>query len=90
VQIYVSSLYDKIESSFDNILSNPPIRAGKEVVFGIVEEGFHHLLKGGSIRLVIQKKQGAPSLIKKMEEIYSNVKVVNKENGYYILESIKI
>ena len=39
--------------------------------------------------MLIQKKQGAESLKKVMEETFGNVITVNKENGYMIYKSIK-
>ena len=84
-----SNLYEKVDGTFDMIISNPPIRAGKAVVNNVVVEGYEHLNEGGSIWVVIQKKQGAPSLFKKMEEIFGNVDTVTKEKGYYIYKSTK-
>lgn len=84
-----SSLYENVDGNFDMIISNPPIRAGKNIVHGVVIDGYNHLNKGGSIWVVIQKKQGAPSMMNKMEEVFGNVEVVNKESGYFILKSIK-
>ena len=71
------------------IVSNPPIRAGKEVVFSVIRDGYLHLNENGTIWVVIQKKQGAPSLEKFMEEVFGNVRTVAKEKGYYILTSKK-
>ena len=84
-----SSLYDKIGDTFDVIISNPPIRAGKQIVHGVIKEGFSHLNKGGIVYVVIQKKQGAESLKKVMEETFGNVSIVNKNNGYMIYKSTK-
>ena len=83
------SLYDAIDESFDVIISNPPIRAGKQIVHGVIKEGFSHLNKGGMVYVVIQKKQGAESLKKVMEETFGNVSLVNKNNGYMIYKSVK-
>jgi len=84
-----SDMYQNINSSFDLILSNPPIRAGKKKVFEVVEEGYKHLNVGGEIICVIQKKQGAESLLKRMEEVYNNASIIKKEKGYYLIKSIK-
>lgn len=84
-----SSLYDNVSGTFDMIISNPPIRAGKNIVHGVCEKGYDHLNKGGSIWVVIQKKQGAQSLMNKMQEVFKNVEVVKKESGYFILKSVK-
>lgn len=86
-----SNLYDELSSNdcFDVIISNPPIRAGKNIVHGVAKEGYNHLKIGGKIFLVIQKKQGAPSMEKCLFEVFGNVKTLAKENGYFIFESIK-
>ncbi|RKP45088.1 class I SAM-dependent methyltransferase [Cohnella endophytica] len=72
--------------TFDVILSNPPIRAGKAVVHQLFEESRKHLRPGGTIWIVIQKKQGAPSARAKLEEIYGDEAVVEvgKDKGYRI------
>lgn len=85
----ISSLFDNINESFDVIVSNPPIRAGKAIVHGVIKEGYNHLNDGGMVYVVIQKKQGAESMKKVMEETFGNVEVVNKESGYMIFKSVK-
>ncbi|CAC8408377.1 hypothetical protein T868_01835 [Staphylococcus aureus SJOS6125] len=82
----LSAVEDK---SFDFILTNPPIRAGKETVHRIFEQALHRLDSNGELFVVIQKKQGMPSAKKRMNELFGNVEVVNKDKGYYILRSIK-
>lgn len=87
--IYQSNLYEKVQKTFDHIISNPPIRAGKEVVHTILEEAYEHLNTGGDLTIVIQKKQGAPSAKAKMATVFGNVVILKKDKGYYILRSIK-
>ncbi|MEQ9810681.1 class I SAM-dependent methyltransferase [Streptococcus jiangjianxini] len=89
VEIYQSNIYEKVTGKFDHIISNPPIRAGKEIVHTILEESFHYLNEGGDLTIVIQKKQGAPSAKTKMEEVFGNVDTLKKDKGYYILRSVK-
>lgn len=84
---YLSDLYSNVNDSFDMIISNPPIRAGKSVVNKVVEEGYNRLVNNGFIIVVIQKKQGAPSLMNKMMEVFGNCDVINKDKGYFILKS---
>lgn len=74
---------------FDYILTNPPIRAGKDVVHRIFEESYDKLKTNGAIYVVIQKKQGMPSAKKKLQERFGNVEIINKSKGYYILKSLK-
>ena len=86
-EVYLSDMYEKVEGLFDLILSNPPIRAGKAKVFEVVDGAYKHLNDKGSLICVIQKKQGAESLIKHMEEVFGNFEILNKEKGYYIIKS---
>lgn len=89
VAVFQSSVYENITEKFDHIISNPPIRAGKDVVHKILEEAFDHLNPKGDLTVVIQKKQGAPSAKAKMQAVFGNVETVKKDKGYYILRSTK-
>ncbi|KRM95906.1 16S RNA methylase [Liquorilactobacillus aquaticus DSM 21051] len=90
VNIKTSDIYQRVEKDdYAVIVSNPPIRAGKKVVHNILEGAYKHLQKDGKIMIVIQKKQGAPSAQKKLEEVFGNCTVVAKEKGYFILKSTK-
>ena len=90
VKAYTSSIYENVKGNFDVIVSNPPIRAGKKVVFEILEKAYDHLNDLGELVIVIQKKQGAPSAKAKMEEVFGNCEIVNRDKGYYILKSQKM
>ncbi|MCU9615238.1 class I SAM-dependent methyltransferase [Caldibacillus lycopersici] len=91
VMIYESNVFDNVKAnSFAAIITNPPIRAGKKIVFEILEKSYEHLSDNGELWVVIQKKQGAPSAKAKMEEIFSEVEVVKKDKGYYILKGKKV
>ncbi|MDM5220109.1 class I SAM-dependent methyltransferase [Peribacillus sp. NJ11] len=91
VKIYESDRFDKVGSNqFAAILTNPPIRAGKSVVHEILEESYRSLVAGGELWVVIQKKQGAPSAMDKMEQLFGNIEVPVKKKGYYILLSKKV
>ncbi|HOQ37624.1 MAG TPA: class I SAM-dependent methyltransferase [Acetivibrio sp.] len=81
--------FSSVTDKFDMIVSNPPIRAGKKVIYPIFENSINYLNPGGAIFIVIQKKQGANSAFSKLEEIYGNCDVINKSGGYWIIRSIK-
>lgn len=77
------------DNTYDFVLTNPPIRAGKEVVHRILEDAYVKLKLDGELFVVIQKKQGMPSAKKKMQDTFGNVEVLEKSKGYYILRSVK-
>ncbi|WP_270204337.1 class I SAM-dependent methyltransferase [Streptococcus anginosus] len=87
--IFQSNLYQNVEGRFHHIISNPPIRAGKQIVHEVITGSYTHLLDGGDLTIVIQKKQGAPSAKAKMEEVFGNCEILKKDKGYYILRSRK-
>ncbi|MQQ64912.1 methyltransferase [Streptococcus mitis] len=86
--IFQSNIYEQVKGKFDHVISNPPIRAGKQVVHEIIEKSKDFLRTGGDLTIVIQKKQGAPSAKSKMEEVFGNCEIVKKDKGYYILRSV--
>ncbi|MGN1400594.1 MAG: class I SAM-dependent methyltransferase [Bacillus sp. (in: firmicutes)] len=90
VKVYESNVLEEVANkTFAAVVTNPPIRAGKQIVHQIFESAYDHLKPGGELWVVIQKKQGAPSAAQKMEELFGNVETVNKKKGYSILVSKK-
>ena len=89
IDVIESDVYENVHDTYDLVISNPPIRAGKKVVSAIISGSYDHLNEGGRLVIVIQKKQGAPSAKKLMEDIFGNATVINREKGYYILQSYK-
>lgn len=87
--IFQSNIYEQVEGHFDHVISNPPIRAGKQVVHEIIEKSKDFLETSGDLTIVIQKKQGAPSAKFKMEDVFGNCEILKKDKGYYILRSVK-
>ncbi|WP_426449951.1 class I SAM-dependent methyltransferase [Paenibacillus sp. S-38] len=90
VRIMQSDLLAEVAGeSFDIVLTNPPIRAGKETVHRIFEQAHAVLMVGGALWVVIQKKQGAPSALTKLESLFSSVEEVERDRGYWILKATK-
>lgn len=85
----VSDGFARVNDLFNTIVSNPPIRAGKSVIYAWFEQSLDYLLPGGSIYLVIQKKQGAKSAIDKLQSIFGSCEAINKQGGYWILKSTR-
>lgn len=88
--IFQSNIYEQVEGKFDHVISNPPIRAGKQVVHEIIEKSKDFLEDDGDLTIVIQKKQGAPSAKSKMKDVFGNCEIIKKDKGYYILRSVKL
>lgn len=86
---FESYLFEKVEVKADLILTNPPIRAGKSVIFKLYEDAYKHLNENGVLLVVIQRKQGAPSTMDKLKSIYNNVEVIEKKGGYWIISAAK-
>jgi 16S rRNA (guanine1207-N2)-methyltransferase len=89
VKIYNSDIYNDINTKFAGIITNPPVRAGKKVVDAMISGAIQHLIVGGTLTVVLQKKQGAPSAKKLMQSLFGNCEIIKKDKGYYILESMK-
>ena len=85
IDVFESNVYENINSKYSTIVTNPPIRAGKKVVYNIVMDAINYLGNDGKLYIVIRKEQGAKSLIKDLEKIYS-VEVINKKKGFYIIK----
>jgi 16S rRNA (guanine1207-N2)-methyltransferase len=89
VNVFYSDSFGDITEEYDLIFTNPPIRAGKDVIYSFFHGAKNHLKAEGMFFFVMNKKHGAPSAIKKCEEIFSSVEVINKKSGYYIIKCIK-
>lgn len=81
---YVSDIYENVEGSFDLIITNPPIRAGKKVVYEILRNAKEYLKEDGELWFVIRKEQGAKSTMKALEDLYK-IELVKKASGFYII-----
>lgn len=81
----LSDGFSQIAGTFDAVITNPPIRAGKAVIYKMFEDARAHLRDGGALYLVIRKQQGAPSALKFLKERYASAEVIERDGGYWIL-----
>ena len=88
VQIYESNLYENVKEKFDFIISNPPIRVGKKILYQILEESKNYLKENGELWIVIHKDQGAKTTMEFLKQFYT-VELKNKNKGFYIMRGIK-
>ena len=84
-EVIESNCYENISDKYTTIISNPPIRAGKKIVYDILENAKKYLLPGGMLVFVVRKEQGAKSIISDMEKLY-NVEVLEKKKGFFIIK----
>jgi len=87
-KVIESNIYENVEDKYDLIVTNPPIRAGKNVVYNILDGAYEHLEDNGELWLVIRKEQGAKSTIEHLKLRYQ-VDVIEKSKGFYILRAKK-
>jgi 16S rRNA (guanine1207-N2)-methyltransferase len=76
-----------VEGMFDAIVTNPPIRAGKAVIYGLFARARDYLEPDGALYVVIRKQQGAPSALKYLKEIYSRAETVDRASGFHVLRA---
>ena len=86
---YVSDGYSAVLDKYDIIITNPPIRVGKDKVLQILLGAFDHVEKDGLLYYVIRKDQGALSIKKILEENSTNVEIINRDKGYFIYRAKK-
>lgn len=79
---YLSDCYENVKNKYEYIITNPPIRAGKEVVNSILLDARNYLEENGELWFIIHKDQGAKSTKNYLEKYY-NVDVVGKSKGFY-------
>ena len=84
-EVIESNCYENISGKYSTIITNPPIRAGKKIVYEILEKAKEHLEPGGSLIFVVRKEQGAKSIISDMQNIY-NLTILEKKKGFFIIK----
>ena len=83
-EVIQSDMYENIIGSYDHIITNPPIRIGKEKLYYLLKEAKQYLKPNGNLWLVVNKNQGAKSLVKELEKDYL-VQIIDKNKGFYII-----
>ena len=85
VNIFESNIYENTNKKYDYIITNPPIRVGKKILYEILVGAKNYLKENGHLMFVINKDQGAKSTMKDMEEFY-NVTLICKNKGFFIID----
>ena len=86
INVFESDGYENVKKKYDYIITNPPIRVGKEILYKILKEAKEHLKPDGELFFVINKHQGAKSTAKDMASVY-NIEVVDKSKNFFIIRA---
>ena len=76
---------ESIQGPFDLIVTNPPIRAGKQVIYSMFADCARLLTPQGALYLVIRRQQGAESALKHLKTVYPAVETVEKSGGFWVI-----
>ena len=79
-----------VTGAFDAIITNPPIRAGKAVIYGLFAEARAYLKPGGALYVVIRKQQGAPSALKYLKETFGDAAIIDRGSGFHVIRAAKL
>lgn len=88
-EIIKSDLFENIDKNFDFIITNPPIRAGKNLLLKLIDESVNKLKDNGKLVLVIRKNHGEESIKKYMETKFNLVEILKRDKGFYVLKGEK-
>ena len=86
VNVFESNIYENVDKKYDFIISNPPIRVGKKILYKILFDASKHLKENGELWIVINKDQGAKTVLKDLESKYK-VELIKKNKGFYIIKA---
>lgn len=86
---FESNIYSNVTEKYNYIITNPPIRAGKEIIRKFLFGATDYLEESGELWFVMRKDHGVKSMIKELEKVYF-VKIIDKEKGFYIVQLKKI
>ena len=81
--------FENVEGFFDAIITNPPIRAGKAVIYAMFDQAREYLVPGGSLYIVIRKQQGAPSALKYLSSIYASAETIGRGSGFHVIRAVR-
>ncbi|MBQ6367922.1 MAG: class I SAM-dependent methyltransferase [Erysipelotrichaceae bacterium] len=83
----VTSDITELGKLYETILLNPPIHSGKQAIFDLYEKARRCLTADGSLYIVIKKKHGAESTLKRLKDLFNDTEILHKEAGYWIIRA---
>ena len=88
-KVFYSDGFSEVKNNYDFIVTNPPIKTGKILLFNLIKGSFEHLKENGQLVLVIRKDHGMESLKRHITDVFGNCEIIARNKGYYILKAIK-
>ena len=79
--------FESVDGQFDAIVTNPPIRAGKAVIYALFAQARERLNPGGALYVVIRKQQGAPSALKYLKETFGRAEIIDRASGFHVIRA---
>jgi len=85
-EVRQGNLYEPVkQEKFDTILCNLLMSAGLELVYKIIDDAAAYLNPQGKLQVVVRKD--ADRIERKMQEVFGNVKILAKKEGYRVFTS---
>ena len=84
INCFESDGYENVKEKYNTIISNPPIRVGKEKLYQLIVDARKYLIDNGKIYLVIRREQGAKSFMQDMKQFY-NIEILEKKKGFFVI-----
>jgi len=89
IEFLKSDLYEELRGRlFGDIVSNPPIAAGKALNTRLIAEARSHLMKNGALWLVAYHNKGGETLKKIMLDVFGNAEDIEKSGGIRVYRSV--
>ena len=87
IKLFESDCYGSIDKNkkYDYIITNPPIRAGKEIVYKMLRGARDYLKERGELYFVMRKDHGAKTAIRDISDIY-DCEIIAKEKGFFVIK----
>ena len=87
--VFYSDGFSEVKECYDFIVTNPPIKTGKKLLFELMQGAYEHLKVNGQLILVVRKDHGMESLKKHITSIFGNAEIIDRNKGFYILKATK-
>ena len=89
ITVHLCDDIETLNKTFDTITLNPPIRAGKKIIYSLYLKSHAILNDGGSLYIVIRKKQGADTSFRELKGYFKVVEVIARSKGYEVIKASK-